>query len=88
VLASDYLPTSLLAAVWLLARSGVATLPDAVGLVTAGPAAAFGLSDRGRIAPGRRADLLLVDDDQPWPLIRAVTTASGRYGRLDERSIA
>jgi len=88
VLASDYLPTSLLASVWLLARSGVTSLATAVGLVTSGPAAALGLHDRGRIAPGRRADLLLVDDDQPWPLVRAVTTATGRYGRFDERSIA
>ena len=36
--------------------------PEAVlAAATSGPAAAFGLADRGRIAPGLRADLVLVD---------------------------
>lgn len=37
-LASDYLPSSLLAAVFLLVERGVTTLSRAVGLVTSGPA--------------------------------------------------
>ena len=35
----------------------------ALTAATAAPAAAFGLDDRGRIAPGRRADLVLVAGD-------------------------
>jgi imidazolonepropionase-like amidohydrolase len=35
----------------------------ALAAATSNPAAAFGLADRGRIAPGLRADLLLVDGD-------------------------
>lgn len=36
---------------------------DALVAATSAPAAAFGLRDRGRIAPGLRADLLLVQGD-------------------------
>lgn len=35
----------------------------ALAAATSGPARCFGLTDRGRIAPGLRADLLLVDGD-------------------------
>ena len=61
ILCSDYVPASLLQAVFQLASDefGMA-LPDAVAMVTARPADVFGLSDRGRIAPGSRADLLRV----------------------------
>ncbi len=75
VLASDYLPTSLLASVWLLTRSHILSLPQAVQLVTSGPAAAVGLDDRGVIEVGRRADLILVVDDYPWPRVVAVHSA-------------
>ncbi|HEX4954064.1 MAG TPA: amidohydrolase family protein [Thermoanaerobaculia bacterium] len=46
----------------LLTMAGL-TPVEALRAATAAPAAAFGLSDRGRIAPGRRADLLLVEGD-------------------------
>ncbi len=82
-LASDYLPSSLLGAVWSLARQGVLPFAGAVGLVTHGPAAAVGLRDRGRIAVGLRADLVLVADDTPWPRVRAVAGAGCWNGPLD-----
>lgn len=69
VLASDYLPTALLASVFILAREGFCSLPDAVRLITAGPADLAGLDDRGRLAPGAIADLVLVDDRGPWPIV-------------------
>jgi alpha-D-ribose 1-methylphosphonate 5-triphosphate diphosphatase len=69
-LASDYLPSGLLAGAFTLARSGLTTLPTAIGLVTWGAAAAAGLSDRGRLAAGLRADLVLVDDAGRWPVVR------------------
>jgi alpha-D-ribose 1-methylphosphonate 5-triphosphate diphosphatase len=74
-LASDYLPSGLLAGAFTLARSGRATLPAAIGLVTSGAAAAAGLPDRGRLAAGLRADLALVDDTAAWPVVRAAFRA-------------
>lgn len=72
-LASDYLPTALLGAVFTLVAEGLATLPQAVRLVTAGPAQVAGLADRGVLAEGMRADLILVDDRTgAWP--HAVTS--------------
>ncbi|CAN5716357.1 hypothetical protein BH24ACT3_BH24ACT3_06880 [soil metagenome] len=78
VLASDYQPSTLLAAVFVLAAEGVTSLPAAVGLVTSGPATMAGLTDRGRLAPGCRADLVLVDLDGRWP--RAGDVAGDRAG--------
>jgi alpha-D-ribose 1-methylphosphonate 5-triphosphate diphosphatase len=75
-LASDYLPSGLLAGAFTLARSGLATLPAAVGLVTHGAAAAAGLTDRGRLAAGLRADLALADDAGSWPVVRATLRAA------------
>lgn len=59
-LASDYHPPSLLAALYELERDGDCSWAEAAALVTSGPARLAGLGDRGRIAPGRRADLTAV----------------------------
>lgn len=75
-LASDYLPSTMLSAAFQLARSGACTLHDAVSMVTSGPAAVTGLRDRGRIAPGLRADLILVDDTGTWPQVVALRSCS------------
>lgn len=58
ILSSDYVPASLLLAAVLLAERGAMDLPGAMRLVSTHPAAAAGLADRGRIAPGLRADLV------------------------------
>lgn len=73
VLSSDYVPFSLIQAVFALAENGAADLPDAVRLVTTNPAEATGMTDRGEIAPGKRADLIRVraTPDMP-PLVRSV----------------
>jgi len=62
VLASDYYYPAPMLAAFRLAAEGVLDLAAAWALVSAHPAEVAGLSDRGRIAPGLRADLLLVDD--------------------------
>lgn len=62
-LASDYFYPSLLAAIARLDAEGRADRPTLWSLVSAGPARAMGLDDRGTIAVGKRADLVLVD----WP---------------------
>jgi imidazolonepropionase-like amidohydrolase len=46
----------------LLVRAGL-TPAEALHAATAAPAAAFHLDDRGQIAPGKRADLVLVNGD-------------------------
>jgi diketogulonate reductase-like aldo/keto reductase len=46
----------------LLTQCGL-TATQALAAATAVPAACFGLSDRGRVAPGRQADLVLVRGD-------------------------
>ena len=63
ILASDYYYPAMLAAVARLRADGVAPLPDLWKLVSANPAAALGLGDRGTVAPGQRADLVLIE----WP---------------------
>lgn len=65
VLASDYYYPAQLLAAFRLAADGVQPLAKAWDLVSAGPARATGLTDRGIIAKGRRADILLVDDAVP-----------------------
>jgi alpha-D-ribose 1-methylphosphonate 5-triphosphate diphosphatase len=64
----------------------VLPLPQAWNLISAAPARAAGLSDRGVIAEGSRADLILVDDAIPMrPRIVAVIVA-GRLVHLTEAS--
>lgn len=62
-LASDYHYPAPARAALSLARDGVLPLGAAWGLVSAGPAAALGLTDRGSIAAGKRADLLLLEPE-------------------------
>ena len=61
ILAADYHPAAILPAVRILAASDPDGLAGAVRLATANPARALGLTDRGVIAVGKRADLIVVD---------------------------
>ncbi|MEM8621784.1 MAG: alpha-D-ribose 1-methylphosphonate 5-triphosphate diphosphatase [Actinomycetota bacterium] len=79
-LASDYLPTTLLGAVGLLAHDGVCDLPSAIALVTSGPAGTVGLTDRGRLAPGLRGDVALVNFDRQVPVVHLVASACDVVG--------
>src|SRR5207245_7417733 len=65
VLASDYYYPAPLLAAFRLAADGVLPLNEAWKLVSAAPAQATGLTDRGTLAAGRRADILLVDGSVP-----------------------
>ena len=81
-LAADYHQGAMLPAVFAWVREGRLSLPAAVALLTAGPAAAAGLGDRGAIAPGMRADLVVLEAseavDAPPPRVRA----AWRAGRM------
>ena len=61
ILSSDYYPASLLDAAFRVAddEGNRFTLPQAIRLVTKNPASALNLQDRGEIAEGKRADLVL-----------------------------
>ena len=60
IFSSDYVPSSLLLATFMLAGLDGWSLPKAVRTVTLNPARAIGLQDRGQVAVGQRADLLRV----------------------------
>jgi alpha-D-ribose 1-methylphosphonate 5-triphosphate diphosphatase len=62
ILASDYHPSALLPAVLELAKADPAGLAGATRLATVNPARALCLTDRGAIAPGMLADLVIADD--------------------------
>ncbi|MEI2612882.1 MAG: alpha-D-ribose 1-methylphosphonate 5-triphosphate diphosphatase [Candidatus Promineifilaceae bacterium] len=73
VLSSDYVPFALMYAPFLLPRQvETMDLPAAIRTVTANPAKAAGLTDRGEIAPGKRADLVRVRVMDGMPVVRAV----------------
>jgi len=72
ILSSDYVPASLLPAAFRLVQELGYSLPAAIRMVASRPADAMGLGDRGRIAPGLRADLVRVAERGGLPLVRAV----------------
>jgi alpha-D-ribose 1-methylphosphonate 5-triphosphate diphosphatase len=76
-LSSDYIPSSLLLAVFRLVDEAGFSVAAAVRTVTRNPAHSVGLVDRGEIAVGNRADLVqvrLVEDDggRRQPVVIAV----------------
>ena len=84
ILASDYYYPAPLLAAFRLAADGVVPLTEAWDLISAAPARAAGLNDRGVLAEGRRADIILVDDEVSLrPRIIAVI-AAGRLVHLTD----
>ncbi|MBO3762122.1 alpha-D-ribose 1-methylphosphonate 5-triphosphate diphosphatase [Ciceribacter sp. L1K22] len=71
IMASDYVPRSMLDAAFMIADDPELDfdLPAALRMVTKTPAEAAGLSDRGEIAVGKRADLVRIGlhDGHPYP---------------------
>jgi alpha-D-ribose 1-methylphosphonate 5-triphosphate diphosphatase len=75
-LVADYHPPSLLAAAFVDTGE---VLADRVARVTAHPADAAGLTDRGRVEPGARADLVVVDPDPTPTVTRAFVAGRPVY---------
>jgi alpha-D-ribose 1-methylphosphonate 5-triphosphate diphosphatase len=75
ILASDYFPAAMLHSAYKIARDGLLPLHESLKLVSANPAAAVGLTDRGQIAVGQRADLALVDESHTQPRVRGTLRA-------------
>lgn len=70
ILASDYVPRSMIDCAFLMAGEGVTSLPEAVRMVTSASARACGLMDRGEILPGLKADLIRVHVAGDFPVVR------------------
>ncbi|MFU8778314.1 MAG: amidohydrolase family protein, partial [Roseovarius sp.] len=61
-LCSDYAPQAMLPALGVLTGEMGLGWAQALDLLSGAPARATGLTDRGEIAPGKRADLIRVRD--------------------------
>lgn len=73
VLSSDYIPASLIQAAFQLADEiDTISLPKAIATVTSTPASAIGLTDRGSLESGLRADLIQVKLVGNVPIVRGV----------------
>jgi alpha-D-ribose 1-methylphosphonate 5-triphosphate diphosphatase len=80
VLTSDYYYPALLQAPFVLAARGVLDFAAAWALVSTNPAEAGRLTDRGTLADGKQADLIVVSKD-PAPRIIA-TISAGRISHM------
>lgn len=77
ILAADYHPAALLQASLSIFKKGLLPLPEAINLITLNPARAVGLIDRGNIAVGQKADLVLLDLSGTTRI--AATLREGRF---------
>jgi alpha-D-ribose 1-methylphosphonate 5-triphosphate diphosphatase len=85
ILATDYFPAALLGAAFKLAADGVLPLHESIKLVSANPAAAAHLTDRGEIAVGKSADLVAIAiTPEGTPRVRA-TLRAGHFIYQDAR---
>ncbi len=78
-LASDYHYPSPRRAALMLAKSGLLDFANAWALVSSGPARVLDLSDRGTLAPGQRADIVILDAKTHRV---AATFAGGRVSHM------
>ncbi|WP_035881543.1 alpha-D-ribose 1-methylphosphonate 5-triphosphate diphosphatase [Cupriavidus metallidurans] len=77
ILCSDYQPSTLIAAAFAASRLADLPLDRALALVTSNPADACLLDDRGRLAPGKRADVIAVGSVAGQPMVTH-TWSAGR----------
>lgn len=79
ILSSDYFPGSILQGIFTMHQQieGV-SLPQAVAVATLNPADATGMTDRGEITPGKRADLVRVRMADDMPVVNEVWCAGNR----------
>jgi len=75
ILATDYYPASMIHTAFKLSRENIMPLHESIKLVSTNAAETMGLDDRGRIEIGRRADLVLVHENEKFPRVRG--TISG-----------
>ncbi|MEQ9487829.1 MAG: alpha-D-ribose 1-methylphosphonate 5-triphosphate diphosphatase [Alphaproteobacteria bacterium] len=79
IVSSDYVPFSLLHAAFVLSdKVENISLPQAIAMISKTPAASVGLTDRGEIAIGKRADIVRVHPSPHHPIVRAVWREGNR----------
>ena len=79
VISSDYVPQSLVQAMFLIAEQQAKPLYEVVPLFTLNPAQAVGLADdRGSLAVGKRADFITLHHDGVAPRLTAVFSQGDR----------
>ncbi|PCI05199.1 MAG: phosphonate metabolism protein PhnM [Hyphomicrobiales bacterium] len=73
IISSDYVPASLLHACLVLEENieGI-SLPQAISMVTSVPARKVGLNDRGVLAVGKQADIVLFNRQKNAPIVQQV----------------
>jgi len=79
ILSSDYVPSALLRAAFYLADLWN-DVPRAIATVTCNPADAAGVTDRGRIALGQKADFVRLARHGDTPIIRGVWSHGRQVG--------
>jgi alpha-D-ribose 1-methylphosphonate 5-triphosphate diphosphatase len=79
VLASDYVWPAMLEAAFVMQARGALSLAEAWALVSSNAADAAGLADRGRLEPGLRGDVVVVDGARRAPV---ATFTAGRLAWL------
>ncbi|MFQ5567793.1 MAG: alpha-D-ribose 1-methylphosphonate 5-triphosphate diphosphatase, partial [Paracoccaceae bacterium] len=79
ILSSDYAPSALLMGAMKLGRES-GDLPGAVAMVSANPARAVGLADRGAIAAGKRGDLVSLREIEGLCVVTGVWSAGRKVG--------
>ena len=85
ILASDYYYPAPMIAAFALAAAGDLAFGDAWNLVSRNPARAARLDDRGTLAAGSRADLIIVDaSDMAQPRLLATLVAGRRVHQREE----
>jgi alpha-D-ribose 1-methylphosphonate 5-triphosphate diphosphatase len=72
IVSSDYVPSALLLSAFQLSRIWQDDMPRAVATVSANPAKASGLYDRGALTAGLRGDVIRVRDINATPFVRGV----------------
>lgn len=88
ILATDYFPAAMLGAAFKWAADGVMPLHESVNTVSLHPAEAAGLDDRGAIAVGRRADLVLVETTTDGHARVRASLRGGRFIYRDQHTDA
>ena len=70
LLAADYHPGLLIHAAYTIVQQGLLGLPGAMALISTNAAQALRLADRGAIATGLLADLVVIDERRARPRVR------------------